>query len=102
MIVGYEMDHFAQWAVMAKQVRCLAIHKRLDPKSSSSVTPYGKNMLKSQHSESEGEQEGRKNDFKHKNRWKNREVRAAQDGERGGGAERRGGVPSKPDRFQVR
>ena len=75
---------------MAKQVRQLAIHKRLDPKSSSSVAPYGKNMMKAQDSESEGEQEGRKNDFKHKNRWKNREARAAQDGERGGGGERKG------------
>ena len=34
--------------VMAKQVRRLAIHKRLDPKSSSNVAPYGKNMMKSQ------------------------------------------------------
>ena len=77
---------------MAKQVRRLAIHKRLDPKSSSSVTPYGKNMMKAQDSESEGEQEGRKNDFAKKNRWKNREARVAQDGERGGGGERRGAM----------
>ena len=53
---------------MAKQVRRLAIHKRLDPKSSSPVTPYGKNMMKAQGSESEGEQEGRKNNFVKKNR----------------------------------
>ena len=67
---------------MAKQVRRLAIHKRLDPKSSSSLTPYGKNMMKSQDSESEGEQEGRKNDRTNplKNRWKSREARVAQDG----------------------
>ena len=77
---------------MAKQVRRLAIHKRLDPKSSSSLTPYGKNMMKSQDSESEGEQEGRKNDFAKKGRWKNREARVAQDGERGGGGERRGAM----------
>ena len=79
---------------MAKQVRRLAIHKRLDPKSKSSETPYGKNMIKAQDSESEGEQEGRKNDFVRKNRWKNREARAAQDGGGGGGGERRGGVCS--------
>ena len=60
VIVGYSMDHFTEWAVMAKQVRRLAIHKRLDPKSSSSVTQYGKNVMKAQDSESEGEQEGRK------------------------------------------
>ena len=92
VIVGYQMDHFTEWTVMAKQVRRLAIHKRLDPKSSSSVTPHGKAMRKAQDSESEGEQEGRKDDFKHKNRWKNREARAAQDGERGGGGERRGSM----------
>ena len=62
VIIGYSMDHFTEWTVMAKQVRRLAIHKRLDPKSSSSLTPYGKNMMKAQDSESEGEQEGRKND----------------------------------------
>ena len=55
VIIGYSMDHFTEWAVMAKQVRRLAIHKRLDPKSSSSLTPYGKNMMKAQDSESEGE-----------------------------------------------
>ena len=81
VITGYEMDHFTEWAVMAKQVRRLAIHKRLDPKSSSSLTPYGKNTMKAQDSESEGEQEGRKNDRTNplKNRWKNREARAAQE-----------------------
>ena len=86
---GYAMDHFTEWTVMAKQVRRLAIHKRLDPKSSSNVTPYGKNMMKSQDSESENEQEGRKNDRTNtfKNRWKNREARVAQDG---GGGERKG------------
>ena len=63
--------------MLAKQVRRLAIHKRPDPESSSAVAPYGKNMTKVQDSESEGEQEGRKNDFKHKNRWKNRRARAA-------------------------
>ena len=47
-------------------------------------------MMKAQDSESESEQDGQKNDFKHKNRWKNREARAAQDGERGGGGERKG------------
>ena len=74
---------------MAKQVRRLAIHKRLDPKSSSSVTPYGKNMMKAQDSESEGEQqESRKNDrYVTKGRWKNREARVAHDG---GGGERGG------------
>ena len=71
-------------------MRRLAIHKRLDPKSSSSVTPYVKNMMKAQDSESEGEQEGRKNDFVKKNRWKNREARSAQGGGGGGGGERRG------------
>ena len=68
VIIGYSMDHFTEWTVMAKQVRRLAIHKRLDPKSSSPVTPYGKNMMKAQGSESEGEQEGRKNNFVKKNR----------------------------------
>ena len=92
VIVGYSMDHFTEWTVMAKQVRRLAIHKRLDPKSSSSVAPYGKNTMKAHDSESEGEHEGRENDFKHNNRWKNREARAAQDGERGGGGERRGAM----------
>ena len=86
------MDHFTEWTVMAKQVWRLAIHKRLDPKSSSSLTPYGKNMMKAQDSESEGEQEGRNNDFVKKNRWKNREARVAQDGERGGGGKRRGAM----------
>ena len=89
MIVGYEMDHFTQWNVMVKQVRRLAVHKRLDPKSKSDESPYGKNMMKAQDSESEGEQEGRKNDRTNsmKNRWKNREARVAQDG---GGGERKG------------
>ena len=84
------MDHFAQWAVMVKQVRRLAIHKRLDPKSKSDETPYGKNMMKAQELDSEAEQEGRKNHFVKKDRWKNREARAAQDGGGGGGGERRG------------
>ena len=92
VIISYSMDHFTEWTVMAKQVRRLAIHKRLDPKSSSSMAPYGKNMMKAQDSESEGEQEGRKNDFVKKNRWKDREARVAQDGERGGGGERRGAM----------
>ena len=56
------------------------------------MTPYGKKMMKAPDSESEGEHEGQKNDFKHKNRCKNREARAAQDGERGGGGERRGAM----------
>ena len=92
VIIGYSMDHFTEWTVMAKQVRRLAIHKRLDPKSSSSVTPYGKNMMTAQDSEREGEQDGRKNDSfgKHTNRWRNHEARTAQDGERGGGGGRRG------------
>ena len=77
---------------MSSRSSFIAIHKRHDPKSSSAVTPYGKNMMKAKDSESEGEQEGRKNDFKHKNRWKNREARAARDGERGGGGERRGAM----------
>ena len=106
VIIGYSMDHFTEWTVMTKQVRRLAIHKRLDPKSSSSLTPYGKNMMKAQDSESEGEQEGRKNDFAKKNRWKNREARVAQDGERGGGGERRGGCAllqsAEPVRLQAR
>jgi len=90
VITGYEMDHFTQWSVMAKQVRRLAIHKRLDPKSSSSVTPYGKSMMKiGQDSESESEHDVRKNDriTRKNDRWKNREARVAQDG---GGGERRG------------
>ena len=91
VIAGYQMDHFMEeWTVMAKQVRRLAIYKRLDPKSKSSEAPYGKSMMKAQDSESEGEQETRKNDFVRKNRWKNREARAAQDGGGGGGGERRG------------
>ena len=49
-------------------------------------------MMQAQDSESEDEQEGRKNDFVKKNRWKNREARVAQDGERGGGRERRGAM----------
>ena len=97
VITGYEMDHFTEWSVMAKQVRRLAIHKRLDPKSSSSVIPYGKNMMKAQDSESEGEQQdSRKNDrYVTKGRWKNREARVAHDG--GGGrrvsSEKGGGRP---------
>ena len=95
VILGYDMNHFTEWTVMAKQVRRLAIHKRLDPKSSSSLTPYGKNMMKAQDSESEDELDGgRKNDRMNplKNRWKNREARVAQDCKRGGGGERRGAM----------
>ena len=90
VIVGYEMDHFTLWNVMVKQVRRLAVHKRLDPKSKTDESPYGKNMMKVQDSESEGEQEGRKNHFAKKDRWKNREARAAQDGGGAGNGERRG------------
>ena len=106
VIVGYEMDHFTLWNVMVKQVRRLAVHKRLDPKSKTDESPYGKNMMKVQDSESEGEQEGRKNHFAKKDRWKNREARAAQDGGGAGGGERRGGYAlqqsSEPERFQAR
>ena len=75
---------------MVKQVRRLAIHKRLDPKASSTnATPYGKNMMKATQdnntdSEGEGDKKG-KGEFKFKNRWKNHRDREARSAAEGGG-----------------
>ena len=90
VIAGYAMDHFTSWAVMVKQVRRLAIHKRLDPKASSTnATPYGKNMMKATQdnntdSEGDGDKKG-KGEFKFKNRWKNHRDREARSAAEGGG-----------------
>ena len=90
-LVGYAMDHFTVWAVMVKQVRRLAVQKKLDPAPKSAASPYGRALMNAQ-SDSESEAEKDRDQARNRDRdrpkpWRRREeARSASDAppQRGG------------------